>query len=309
MLLDANSEKMPVKASMSRKNLSPQIALQILDHVRANAWRRGQHLPSQSLADSFRVSRAPVNAALKFLEDMKIVRSERYRGFYLLKDAEELRGFELPEANEEGEDEPYFSIAEDRLSGRLPDRVSENELMRLYRIPRGRLVKVLHRIAEEGWIERRPGHGWEFRPTLTSKESYEMGYRFRAALESAAVLEPSFRVDHSAFQAARRRQLALLDGELLRLSRSQLFQINSQFHEMIVGCSQNEFFVDAIRRVNRLRRLMEYRLTVNRGRLAHQCEEHIEILDRLERGDFPDAAAYLRRHIEGARTIKTGGLG
>lgn len=289
---------------MSRGNLSPKIAFQIVEHIRAHDLRRGQHLPAQALADSFRVSRAPVTAALKLLEDLHIVRSERNRGFYLERNAQELGGFSLP-VDEDGEAWPYSAVAEDRLSGRLPDRVSENELMRLYRVPRGRLLKVLNRIAHEGWIERLPGHGWEFRPTLASKESYDMGYRFRAAIESAAVLEPTFRVDPAAFKAARERQQALLDGKLQRLSRSQLFQINSQFHETIVACSGNEFFLDAVKRMNRLRRLMEYRLAVDRSRLTRQCREHLEILDRLESGSRAAAAQFLRKHIEGARRIKT----
>ncbi|HEY2942515.1 MAG TPA: GntR family transcriptional regulator [Vicinamibacteria bacterium] len=289
---------------MSRGNLSPRIAFQIVEHIRAHDLRRGQHLPAQALADSFRVSRAPVTAALKLLEDLHIVRSERNRGFYLERNAQELGGFSLP-VDEDGEAWPYSAVAEDRLSGRLPDRISENELMRLYRVPRGRLLKVLNRIAHEGWIERLPGHGWEFRPMLASKESYDMGYRFRAAIESAAVLEPTFRVDPAAFKAARERQQALLDGELQRLSRSQLFQINSQFHETIVACSGNEFFLDALKRMNRLRRLMEYRLAVDRSRLTRQCREHLEILDRLERGSRSAAARFLRKHIEGARRIKT----
>ena len=74
---------------------------------------------------------------------------------------------------------------------------------------------------------------------------------------------------------------------------------------MIVACSQNEFFVDAIKRINRLRRLMEYRLAVDRRRLTRQCREHLEILDRLETGVPAVAAEFLREHIESARRIKT----
>ena len=194
------------------------------------------------------------------------------------------------------------------MAGRLPDRVSESGLMRLYALPRGRLVKILHRIADEGWIERRPGHGWEFRPILTSRESYEKAYRFRSAIEIAAVLEPTFSIDRPAFRAARAQQQALLDGDLPRVSRAKLYKINSEFHEMIVECSHNEFFVDAIKRIDRLRRLTEYRITVDRSRLYQQCREHLEILDRLESGDVPAAAAYLRVHIDGARAIKSGAV-
>jgi DNA-binding GntR family transcriptional regulator len=293
---------------MAKGSLSPQIAAQIVDHIRAQNFKRGQHLPSQSLADTLRVSRAPVNAALRVLEGLRIVRAEPNRGFFLQKDADQIREVKLPHGPVD-EEEVYSAIADDRLSQKLPDRVSESELMRMYQLPRGRLLKILHRIAEEGWIQRRPSQGWEFRPVLTSRKSYEEAYRFRSAIEVSAVLEPTFRVDKTAFDAARAQQIALLDGDLMRLSRSRLFQINSEFHEMIVECSHNEFFLEAIKRVNRLRRLIEYHATLDRSRLQRQCQEHLEILDRLESGDLPSAAAYLKIHIEGARKIKAGTIG
>ena len=290
---------------MGKSSLTAQLASQILDHIRSNNLSRGQHLPSQALADAFRVSRAPVNSAFKFLENMGVVRFESNRGYFLATDAKDLIELKLL-VNEEGdEDESYFELAEDRLTGKLPQQVTENELMRRYQLPRSRLVKILNRIAQEGWVERLPGHGWEFRHTLTSRESYEAGYRFRATIESAAVLEPTFRVDRDAFRQAREQQEALLQGGLLRLSRAQLFKINSELHETIVGWCGNEFFLDSIKRVNRLRRLIEYRLTVDRSRLTQQCHEHLQILDLLEAGKVAEASAYLRRHIEGASSLKS----
>jgi DNA-binding GntR family transcriptional regulator len=77
---------------------------------------------------------------------------------------------------------------------------------------------------------------------------------------------------------------------------------------MIVTCSGNEFFVDALKRVNRLRRLIEYRLTVDRSRLTRQCREHLKLLDLLEEGNVTEASAFLRRHIEGANTLKSPGV-
>src|SRR3954471_13809819 len=139
---------------MARPSLSPQIAAQILEHIRERNLSEGEHLPSQELADTFRVSRAPIAAALRRLEEMKIVRSEPNRGYFLVKGANDLRAKDLEAlAPNEAEDETYFAIAEDRLSGALSDRVSESELMRRYEVPRSRLLKILHRIAEEGWVE------------------------------------------------------------------------------------------------------------------------------------------------------------
>jgi DNA-binding GntR family transcriptional regulator len=291
---------------MARPSLSPQIAARILEHIQERNLSEGQHLPSQELADTFRVSRAPIAAALRRLEQMKIVRSEPNRGYFLLKGAADLRAKHKAALDtDEPEDETYFAIAEDRLSGALPERLSESELMRRYDVPRSRLLKVLHRISEEGWIERLPGNGWEFRTTLVSRHSYDQGYEFRAAIESQALLLPSFRIDPEAFRTARAEQKELLDGGFKRMSRDRLFRANSEFHEMLMLCANNEFFVDAVRRVNRLRRLIEYRITVDRSRLPVQCREHLRILDLIETGDMKHASDFLRTHILGASAVKS----
>jgi DNA-binding GntR family transcriptional regulator len=286
---------------MPSNSLSAQIASLILDHIRTNHLASGQHLPTQALADAFRVSRAPVNSALKALEDLGLVRSEPNRGYFLAVDPKDLRNIDLP--CDPDEEDIYFAIAEHCLSGKLGAQVTESELMRLYRLPRGRLVKVLNKIAQEGWIERLPGHGWEFRPTLTSRASYEAGYRFRAIIEPAAILEPSFRIDLEALRAARQQQQELLQGGLLRLSGAQMSGIDSELHELIVGCSGNEFMLEGVRRVNRLLRLIEYRMTLDRSLLTRQCREHVKILDLLEAGDLPAAASFLHRHIDGAAVM------
>ncbi len=289
--------------------LHTQLSVQILDHIRERRLRPGQHLPEQALADLLRVSRAPTRAALKALEQTGVVRLERNRGFFLQKGWEELNDPAAADtASDEMEDEPYLAVAADRLEGRLPERLSENELMRRYGFTRNQAVKILARIAQEGWAERLPGHGWRFLPILTSREAYEMSYRFRAAIEAAAVQEPTFRIDLASLADLRMEQQALLGGGIRQLPRTRLFQTNSGFHETVTGWSGNSFFLDALRRVNQVRRLIEYQVTVDRSRLERQCREHLELLDLLEAGELRTAAAFLRVHIEGARRIKVAGL-
>jgi len=61
----------------------------------------------------------------------------------------------------------------------------------------------------------------------------------------------------------------------------------------------------ALQRVNRMRRLMEYRAEVNRERLIEQCTEHIEILSLLEKGNIVDASYHMRQHLSGALERKS----
>lgn len=288
--------------------LSRQLAGEIIELIRVQSWPEGHHLREQFLADSFRVSRQPVREALKLIARMGVVEQQPNRGFFVKRTGDALKGLSVAPKRADDE-EPYLAIAEDRLAGRIDDKVSESEMMRRYGLTKARLAKITARMVQEGWIERLPGHGWGFLPVLTSVEAYEAGYRFRATIEPAAVLEPTFKVDRAAFKRAREQQQALLDGDLLRLSRPRLFEINSEFHETLAACSGNAFFLDALKRVNRARRLIEYRKFVDVDRLAGQCREHIHILDLIEGGDRQAAAKFLFFHLSTVREIKIVGSG
>lgn len=292
-----------------KEKLAAQVAHRIVEHIRENGLETGHHLGAQKLADLFRVSRAPVTEALRTLEQGGVVYSESNKGHFVARPLAHLAPSAPEVAASETEDKLYFLIAEDRLSGRLPDRVSENELMRRYNVPRGRLQLLLSQITEEGWVERLPGHGWAFGNTLSSGEAYAKAYQFRAAIESQAVLQPAFRIEAEEFAAIRQQQVALLDGEMFTLPRARLFEINTRFHETIVSWSQNSFFLDASRRINRLRRLIEYRVTSgDRSRLKGQSEEHVQILDMLAAGEVEAVSRQLQDHILAAWTIKEPGV-
>jgi len=285
-----------------KERLSAQLARRIVGHIRELALPRGQHLAAQELADLFKVSRAPVAVALKSLHEAGALRFVANRGYFVDDVPDTLPG-PTSEA-EHSEDRLYFAVAEDCLSGRLPARVSENDLMRLYGVSRLRLQMLLKQIAEEGWVVRLPGHGWEFQSILDSADAYAQAYRFRAAIEAEAVRQPGFTVNAEELEAARRQQRGLVAGEMFSLPRDRLYEINSTLHEMIVSWSRNSFFLDAIRRVNRQRRLIEYRATVDRSRIADQCKDHLAILDLLEKGYYGAASELLRGHIGKALAAK-----
>jgi DNA-binding GntR family transcriptional regulator len=136
--------------------------------------------------------------------------------------------------------------------------------------------------------------------------SWSGSYRFRMAIEPAALLEPGYQVDPAAFARIRQQQQGMIDGGIFRFSRTRLFEIGAEFHETIVRCSGNIFFIEAIQRQNRLRRLVEYRTNRRRSRLAVQCREHLKLLDLIEAGRREEAAEFLRRHLDVVRNIKVG---
>ncbi|MEU6132957.1 GntR family transcriptional regulator [Saccharopolyspora sp. NPDC047091] len=270
--------------------LVEQLAARIAAHIREERLAPGARLVERALAERLAVSRSPVRAALRLLAAEGVVEAGERGGCAVAR---------VPaEPVSDGAEDDYLRIAADRLDGKLPERVTESGLAREYGIPAAQLSRLLQRISAEGWIERAPGYGWRFRPMLTSQGSYRDGHRFRSAIEPAALLEPDFQLDEGAVREVRAQQQHLVDGAIRRVGAAELFDRNSAFHEVLVRCSGNAFFLDSLRRVNRLRRLVEYRRTLPRERALVRCREHVEIADLLLAGHRAEAADRLRGHLD-----------
>jgi DNA-binding GntR family transcriptional regulator len=285
--------------------ISEQLAGSIERWIADEQLPQGTPLPERAVAERFRVSRTPVRDALARLAGQGTI-ALRPEGGYAVKARIELPPLPPPPESllSDSDEETYLRIAEDHLSGQLPARATENELMRRYGLTRARLGAVLRRIAHEGWAERLPGKGWEFMPVLSSGSAYDQGYRLRILLEPAAILEPAYRLDEAALRKCRAEQQALVDGAVEWASPAQLFDANARLHEVIAGFSGNVFIGDALKRLNRLRRLMEYRKVVDREGTARRCKEHLTLIDLLLTGQREAAADFMRLHLRDAAREK-----
>jgi DNA-binding GntR family transcriptional regulator len=283
--------------------LTRRLADQIQDLVRDGALPAGDQLTERGLAERLRVSRSPVRTALRLLEAEGIVRPAA-RGGYVAIEGEAASATRPAEEAADADAALYARLINDRLDERLPERLTENELVRRYAITRGQLTRLLRRAVAEGLMERLPGHGWAFLPALTSLADYGDSYRFRQTIEPAAILEPGFVLDVPALEQRRRQQLALIDGEIHSASDARIFELNSGLHETIITCSGNGFFIDALVRLNRLRRLMEHRQNLDRTDAIERCREHVAIIDLLLEGRRPEAAELMRRHLSSVGAVK-----
>lgn len=289
---------------MIKKDLAEQLAPKIIDMARARSMRAGEPLREEAFAKELGVSRSPIRRGFALLEELGLATKEPNRGYYLTCDASAIDISDKLLDADPFEDF-YLRVVDDVLRGDVPTTFFEAELIRRYEVPRGQLIKVLNRLANEAMIERKPGQGWEINNFLHDSNAHIQSYRFRMAIEPAAILEPGYKVDEAAFAKARQVQQELLDGDIFILSRSQLFQIGAQLHELIVRCSGNTFFLEAIRRQNQLRRFMGYKANVDRTRLINQCQEHIHLLDLIQSGRRFEAADFLRTHLDIVGRLKT----
>ena len=264
---------------------------------------QGQHLTEASLQTLFGTSRQPIRSALGILADQGVLERVPNKGFYL-RDPSRIETDPLPAAADTSDEAAYLRIADDRLARRIPDRVSETDLMRRYGVSRLGLRRILTRISAEGWIERNEGRGWTFATLIDSVEAYRECYDLRQLIETHGIRSPEFRLDAAVLADLRRRQEIIAEGGWRRLSQMELFEANSAFHEGLAVLSGNRFILTTVQKLNQLRRLIEYRQTLNTEQVRGQNAEHLAILDALDVGDTAKAADLMNDHLGKAKLRK-----
>lgn len=289
---------------MKTTALSAQLASQITDLVATGMLKAGERVTERGLADRLRVSRSPVRGALSVLRAQGLIEDAEDGGTRIALVSDDVGPVSTTAAPAADDEQVYFQIADDRLKGELPDRVTESELLRRYPVTRGKLGHILRRMVEEGWIERLPGNGWEFLPVLTSLEAYEDSYRFRLLIEPAAILEPRFVLDQANLQMVRQQQQWLIDGAIYDVNDITLFELNTGLHQAIAACSRNTFFIDSLKRIDRLRRLIDYKQMLDRDTAKGRCKEHVHMVDLLFADRRQEASEFMHRHLASLPNLK-----
>jgi DNA-binding GntR family transcriptional regulator len=273
------------------------LARRIVDLARENDCPAGYQLKENWLANELGVSRSPVRAALRLLDQIGVVRTVPNQGCFLARPAAELNDekWELPPT---GEDRLYAVLTRDRFAGRLDIQINVNELSRRYGANRALVERVLTRLADEGLVEREAGLGWRFLPALDNPQVYEESYRFRLVVEPMAILDPGFSPDSKRIAELQRQHEELIDLRTGAISPRRLVEVDFEFHEAIGIWSNNRFILQSIRQQTLLRRFMEFQFSVDdRGRMIQSCTEHLAILEAIEAGHFEKASELMREHI------------
>jgi len=286
---------------MTTMSTESSISKQIVELVKNQSWDIGTHLPAQMLADRLRVSRQPINTALAMLHEKGLLTRERNKGYFVgegfsqgVSDIMKTLGIEETNVITA----VYFRIADDLLKGELPQEFSEQLIKNRYGLTASQLNAVLSRIAKEGWAERKPGYGWSFSNMLLTPDSLLQSYRLRLALEPAALLEPGFKLDPELLEQLRATERHLLAGGIETATADELHNRGVRFHESLVEASGNAFFIDTIKRVNRVRRLLSYRSMRQRDRYPEHCRQHLHVLDLLVRERNDEASAFMKEHLQ-----------
>ncbi len=293
------------RAAVAAEKSAPPSRLQvytanrILALIKHEAMERGRHLGEEMLAAKLGVSRTSVRGGLRILAAQGIVEAQPHRGYRLLRAGEGIAP--TPELPATPDEQLYMRIVRDRLAGELPESATETELMRRYDAGRHHVLAALALLSEEGIVSRGKGREWRFQEMLSSRRALEESYEFRLMLEPSAIGLPTFRVDRAALESMRNLQLQLSEAVGRKVPFRQVFDTDAAFHELLATLSENSFVLSAVRRQNRLRRLLEYQSYLDAARVRAWCLEHIAVIDALTAGDRALAARHLRTHLENAR--------
>jgi DNA-binding GntR family transcriptional regulator len=284
---------------MSQDALPSRIAAEIATMIIAGDLAAEDHLTTQSLSERFAVSRTPVRGALMLLEQQGLVLQRPNRGYFVKPLTAKARSAAVKAASHGDRDGPraYYALAEDWLRDEVPEEVTESFLLQRYGISRSELAVVLQRGAAEGWIERKPGYGLHLLPVAKTPEAQEQLYRMRLLLEPAAFLEPTFVLDRPTIARLTETLERIRDGAHLKWPADHLHGVGVTFHEELVRMSGNPFLHQALVRVNRMRRLLEYCSMIDRERVLAETREHLDILEPLVRGDLAETSFRMRRHV------------
>ena len=273
------------------------LAKQVLEQARNRRLRPGDHLPEQAFALACGVSRTPLRGAFKVLEEKDLIERRHKEGYFLSADLDA-----DPGSTETRLDPVSGSLADailaDRAARRLDDDLSVTFLIRRYSTTRAAVLNALNVLHHDGIIDRTPGQSWSFRPLLDTLNAVTDSLQFRLILEPAAILAPGFTLD---LIKARQVRLSLQTALSGRIGNAAFHRLDTDFHSLIAIGSGNRFAKDTLLAHHRLRRITQKDLSTPEFRLRQANEEHLTILDSLERRQFDVAADQMALHLRLSR--------
>ena len=280
-----------------------KLARKITEVVLERGFGEGAHLPESTLSKACGVSRTPIRSALKLLENNGIVQRREEGGYFLHVSPERIAAGGLSDL-EDMEDSLATRILSDRAERRITDIQSVSALVRRYDVPRSSVLNALKILSSDGIVVQLPGRAWASQPILDSSNALNDSIAFRLSLEPQAITAPGFRMDSQKTGLLRQQlqEFALRpDGAL---SAVAFLHLDCAFHSFIAESSGNRFVKGTLLAHQRLRLSTQKNHSIPNFRLRQSLEEHLDILDSLERSQLRLAADQMVVHLRRSQIRK-----
>lgn len=291
-----------VTDSKSAHRRHVELAQKILDIAQARGLNPGARLAEQSIAALCHVSRTPVRKAFEVLAARGVLRQDPQGGYLLALDPASVT--RLDEAQgQDAEDDARAAILRDLAAGRIGAVQTITGLQRRYGGSRLKMQATLLKLAEANLAERGAGQHWRLKPLAVTAESLAQSAAFRLALEPLALTMPDFKRDPAALLALRQSMLALQALPQESFDHKLFLHTAMTFHTLIARSCGNPFLAEALLSHHTRRFALPGAVHGSTFRRMRANDEHIQILEQIERGRMSLAADLMRVHIQQAQAM------
>jgi DNA-binding GntR family transcriptional regulator len=312
---DRRLEQVMQRGERAASGAAPRLYQQAFDilarHIEQGGIPSGTRLLESGIAAQFGISRAPARQALAELERCGLVAKARGRGYTVRPVAH--RTWVVPTtAVASREDVRLISSSSwERIYGEVEGeimarasfaswRVNEAELARHYRVSRTVARDVIARLQQRGVVRKDDRSRWHA-PALTPDHVGEL-YELRAILEPVALVKATPNLPPG-FVSLMRAHLENAIANAREIDGSTLDELEQEMHVALLGRCGNRTLMQTITLAQSLliaHRFL-YRWTPRLFESEPFLPEHLEIVDRLERGETGEAAWALETHLRVSR--------
>lgn len=271
----------------------------------------GAQLHESRIAAQFGISRAPARQALAELERSGYVEKAANRGYTVIAGERGRPAVPLRNDSEEAAArlvssstwQRIYREVESEIAARIPFaswRIIESDLARYYGVSRTVARDVLARLQQRGVVRKDHRSRW-YAPALTPDHVGEL-YELRWLLEPVALVKAAPNLPPGFLTDMRAHLQEAIDnaGEI---TGPRLDRLEEEMHVTLLDHCRNGMLMQAIALPQALliaHRFL-YRWTARLFETEPFLPEHMEIVRRLERGEFAGAAQALERHLRVSR--------
>lgn len=194
------------------------------------------------------------------------------------------------------EERMYFEIYDAIMEHRLPagTKLTEQALGEIYALARYNVRKVLTKLAADGLVDLEPNRG-AYIASPSEQEAHDM-FELRQTLEQLVMEKVAQNATAADFDKLRemiaRERNAYMQGD-----RPLWIRLSADFHIELAKIGGNALLVDMLRRlVSRTTLLIS--TTNTSGQQPCSFDEHLTVIDALQKKDLEGARKEMAHHIE-----------
>ena len=286
--------------------LQEQIAATLEQMIRSREIQPGQLMLEVRVAQAFGVSRSPARLALQLLDDKRLLRRNRGRGYQVAGRAGAAAGTMAELAD-------VLAVLPKRRAARvyvdIEREVATRVLFRSVRIVEERVAlhfgvsrtmarDVMTRLAGTGLVEKDGAGHWQ--AVCVTAERVRDLYQLRWALEPEALASAGSRID-PALAAGMVESLRRARANLAAFGSHESDRLEADLHVTLLAFCPNRELLHALRTTHLLlissHAMLDEHLPIDRGLASCAIDEHLEVMDAVVARRPRAAAAALRRHL------------